>query len=230
MPHPLSAASQHEHGVGQVYPCTQYGQIWFTHSWAVLPYNSYGFRLCWQTPEVRCVWVVLPRRAMHASCDSPWHCSAKHHLLRAYLPRMMPFRGMLLTLRGGPQCLAPKAHQAPVYLKVKRHSSMPLARRTRSCTQGTRCCTRPVSSVSVTSRMVYISSNSPMCSRIQQLAGASVTAQRSALGGRSVGAVTGGVALGVLVARDAVACRWICSALGSDEARYLAVRFLIAPV
>ena len=47
---------------------------------------------------------------------------------------------------------------------------------------------------------------------MQQLAGASVTAQRSALGGRSVGAVAGGVALGVLVARDAVACRWICSA------------------
>src|SRR5215813_8917555 len=60
MPRPLSAASQQEHGVGQVYPCTQCGQTCFTHSWAILPYNVYGFRLCWQTPQVRCVWVVLP--------------------------------------------------------------------------------------------------------------------------------------------------------------------------
>src|SRR6266849_8535813 len=58
------------------------------------------------------------RRAIHASCESPWHSLAKHHLLGACFPRMVPFRGMLLTLRGGPQCLAPKAHQVPVYLKV----------------------------------------------------------------------------------------------------------------
>src|SRR5215467_9161425 len=31
---------------------------------------------------------------------------------------MVPFRSMLLTLRGGPQCLAPRAHRVPVYSMV----------------------------------------------------------------------------------------------------------------
>src|SRR2546427_6565498 len=30
----------------------------------------------------------------------------------------VPFRGMLLTPRGGPRCFAPTAHQIPVYLMV----------------------------------------------------------------------------------------------------------------
>src|SRR6266436_7628054 len=30
----------------------------------------------------------------------------------------LPFRNMLLTPRGGPWCLAPRAHQIPVYLMV----------------------------------------------------------------------------------------------------------------
>src|SRR5262249_25429427 len=55
---------------------------------------------------------------MHASCESPWHSLAKHHLLGACFPRMVPFRSMLLTLRGGPQCLAPRAHRVPVYRVV----------------------------------------------------------------------------------------------------------------
>src|SRR5216683_1245260 len=58
------------------------------------------------------------RRAMHASCESPWHSLAKHHLLGACFPRMAPFRSMLLTLRGGPESLTPRAHQIPVYLMV----------------------------------------------------------------------------------------------------------------
>ena len=58
------------------------------------------------------------RRAMHASCESPWHSLAKRHLLGACFPRMAPFRSMLLTLRGGPESLAPRAHQIPVYLMV----------------------------------------------------------------------------------------------------------------
>src|SRR2546426_2233663 len=55
---------------------------------------------------------------MHASCESPWHSLAKRHLLGACFPRMAPFRSMLLTLRGGPESLAPRAHQIPVYLMV----------------------------------------------------------------------------------------------------------------
>src|SRR5712692_8505894 len=41
------------------------------------------------------------RRALHASCESPWHSLAKHHLLGACFPRMVPFRSMLLTLQSG---------------------------------------------------------------------------------------------------------------------------------
>src|SRR6266511_5410496 len=55
---------------------------------------------------------------MHASCESPWHSLAKRHLLGACFPRMAPLRSMLLTLRGGPESLAPRAHQIPVYLMV----------------------------------------------------------------------------------------------------------------
>src|SRR5260370_21528853 len=55
---------------------------------------------------------------MHASCESPWHSLAKRHLLGACFPRMAPFRSMLLTLRGGPERLTPRAHQIPVYLMV----------------------------------------------------------------------------------------------------------------
>src|SRR5713101_9792737 len=33
-------------------------------------------------------------------------------------PSRLPFRSMLLTPRGGPWCLAPRAHQIPVYLMV----------------------------------------------------------------------------------------------------------------
>ena len=56
------------------------------------------------TSQARSVRVYIPRRAIHASCDSPCHLSAKHGLLRTCLPRTAPFRSMLLTLRGGPQC------------------------------------------------------------------------------------------------------------------------------
>src|SRR5713101_6500187 len=33
-------------------------------------------------------------------------------------PSRLPFRSMLLTPQGGPRCLAPRAHQIPVYLLV----------------------------------------------------------------------------------------------------------------
>ena len=65
------------------------------------------------------VRVWFPRRAMHASCQSPCQTSAKHHFLGACLPLMTPFRGMLFTLRGGSESLATRAHQVPVYLRAK---------------------------------------------------------------------------------------------------------------
>src|SRR5712691_5563331 len=48
---------------------------------------------------------------MHASGDSPCHLSAKHRVLETCLLLTAPFRSMLLTLRSGPQCLAPRAHR-----------------------------------------------------------------------------------------------------------------------
>src|SRR5713101_8156365 len=55
---------------------------------------------------------------MHASCESPWHSLAKHCILDTCFLLTVPFRGMLLTPQGGPRCLAPTAHQIPVYLMV----------------------------------------------------------------------------------------------------------------
>src|SRR5713101_1324593 len=76
------------------------------------------FRCDWPTSQARYVRVHFTRRALHASCESPWHSLAKRHLLGACFPRMAPFRSMLLTLRGGPESFAPRAHQIPVYLLV----------------------------------------------------------------------------------------------------------------
>src|SRR3989442_12806473 len=51
-------------------------------------------------------------------------------VLGACFPLKSPFRSMLLTLRGGPESLAPRAHRIPVYPMVFPHSSIVLSRRT----------------------------------------------------------------------------------------------------
>jgi hypothetical protein len=56
-----------------------------------------GLRLDWLTYQARYVRVSVPRRAMHASCESPCHLLVKHHVLSSCLPLMTPFRAMLLT-------------------------------------------------------------------------------------------------------------------------------------
>jgi len=56
-----------------------------------------SFRLNWLAYQARFARVELSRRAMHALGDSPCHFLAKHHVLRACLPLMAPFRAMLLT-------------------------------------------------------------------------------------------------------------------------------------
>src|SRR5215831_7976388 len=81
--------------------------------------------------QARYAGVYVPRRALRASCESPCHLSAKPHLLDTCLLLMGPFRSMLLTLQGGPQCLAPRAHGEPASPKVLRHSYRELSRRTR---------------------------------------------------------------------------------------------------
>src|SRR5262249_37252154 len=53
---------------------------------------------------------------MHASCESPCHLSAKRCLLDTCFLLTAPFRTMLLTARGGPRCLGPKAYGVPVHL------------------------------------------------------------------------------------------------------------------
>src|SRR5947199_9923539 len=45
----------------------------------------------------RSVRGTLPHRAMRASGDALCHLLAKHHVLRACLPRMTPCRSLLLT-------------------------------------------------------------------------------------------------------------------------------------
>src|SRR3989449_6128211 len=51
-------------------------------------------------------------------------------VLGACFPLKSPFRSMLLTLRGGPESLAPRAHRIPVYPMVFPHSYTVLSRRT----------------------------------------------------------------------------------------------------
>jgi len=50
------------------------------------------FLVYWLTSQARYVRVCISRRAIHASCESPWHFSAKHHVLRACFSLMAPFR------------------------------------------------------------------------------------------------------------------------------------------
>src|SRR2546422_11395359 len=61
---------------------------------------------------------------MHASvespgysyfCEFPLHSSAKHHLLGACFPRMVPFRSMLLTPCSGPRSLSSKGSSGHLY-------------------------------------------------------------------------------------------------------------------
>ena len=82
------------------------------------------------TSPARSVRGHVSRRARHASGDSPWHSSAKHHILEACFFRMTPFRSMLLTLQSGLQRFTPTAQSVPAYAQVLRHSSIALSRRT----------------------------------------------------------------------------------------------------
>src|SRR6266446_6095458 len=130
MPLPRSVAPQSAHRVGQVYLCCRAHASSFHVFWSYFRQQARRFRCDWLTCQARYVRVVLPRRAMRTSGDSPYHSSAKHCLLETCLLLTAPFRGMLLTLRGGPESLAPRAHLVPVYLVVSLHSYMPLSRRT----------------------------------------------------------------------------------------------------
>ena len=56
------------------------------------PTTASWVRVYWLTSQARYVRVCLSRRAMHASCESPWHVSAKRHVLGACFSLMAPFR------------------------------------------------------------------------------------------------------------------------------------------
>ena len=92
LPHPLFAAPQRRHGVRQVDPCCLLQYKGAVLHRPILPRLCSGFWLRWLTSQARFVRVYIPRRAMHASCESPWHFSAKHHILGACFSRMAPFR------------------------------------------------------------------------------------------------------------------------------------------
>ena len=78
-----------------------------------------------------CQGDAFPEGLFTLLLESPCQTSAKHHLLGACLPLMAPFRGMLLTLRDGPQSLASKAHRVPVYPRMFPSFLLAASRRTR---------------------------------------------------------------------------------------------------
>ena len=50
------------------------------------------FQFSWLTYQARYVRVQVPRRAMHASCESPWHSLAKRTRLGGLLPPQAAFQ------------------------------------------------------------------------------------------------------------------------------------------
>jgi hypothetical protein len=100
-------------------------------AWVLCVSKRPPHRLDGLTSQARYVRGHFSRRAMHASGDSPWHSSAKHHILEACFCRMTPFRSRLLPLQSGLQRLTPRAQSVPAYAQVLRHSSIALSRRTR---------------------------------------------------------------------------------------------------
>jgi len=111
--------------------------------WALLSPEDCDFKIDWLTYQARYVRVTIPRRAMHASCGSSCHLSAKHRLLDTCFLLTVPFRAMLLTSRSGPRSLGPRAQLVPVHLLVFPHSFSALSRRTSgvvACSVASSCC------------------------------------------------------------------------------------------
>src|SRR5262245_42324214 len=96
LPLPRFVAPQSFHRVGQVYLCLPADSLGQS---LLAPYSAphKGFGFDWLAYQGRYARVRIHRRAMHASGDSPYRSSAKHHLLETSLPLMVPFRVMLLT-------------------------------------------------------------------------------------------------------------------------------------
>jgi len=92
-----SAAPQYRHRVHRCVCASFHMAVGISMCRTVLPRRELGFGLDWLTSQARYVRVSVPRRAMHASCESPWHLSAKHCVLKTCLLLTAPFRAMLLT-------------------------------------------------------------------------------------------------------------------------------------
>jgi hypothetical protein len=83
-------------------------------------------------------WSPHSSITLHGAPGGRCTLRATHHgipepsalVLGACFPLKPPFRSMLLTLRGGPESLAPRAHRIPVYPMVFPHSYTVLSRRT----------------------------------------------------------------------------------------------------
>src|SRR5262249_27106464 len=94
---PLSVAPSSCYGVGQVYP---YPLLRVQCSPSPRAYSGAcgsPFQIDELTSQARYVRGLFPRRTMHASCESPWHLSAKPCVLETCLLLTGPFRAMLLT-------------------------------------------------------------------------------------------------------------------------------------
>ena len=67
----------------------------------------------WRAAQPRSARGSWARRALHAAGDAPGPASAQHHLVAAWLRRMVPCRGRLLTRAGGLERCAPRAPWVP---------------------------------------------------------------------------------------------------------------------
>ena len=73
------------------------------------------------------------RRAMHASCESPWYLSAKHCLLETCFLLTVPLQEHAAHVTRWPITLSSKGSSGTCIPEVLRHSSILLSRRNQAC-------------------------------------------------------------------------------------------------
>src|SRR6516162_7692164 len=95
-----------------------------------------GFWLHWLTSQARYVRVLIPRRAMRASCESPWRVSAKPRISGACFPLTTPFRTCFSPCEVARTADVQKLIGMPVHPKGLLHSYLPLSRHRASSSQG----------------------------------------------------------------------------------------------
>ena len=97
-----------------------------------------GFWLHWLTSQARYVRVLIPRRAMRASCESPWRVSAKPRISGACFPLTTPFRTCFSPCEVARTADVQTLIGMPVHPKELLHSYLPLSRHRASLSQALR--------------------------------------------------------------------------------------------